>query len=87
MKDEPLETATSPDTTLVKLKLARHDELHWEGRLEKILSNFTSIKIPDPQAFLQDPLSSAPQLLMVYRNTPFIEFQSLFWAVPQLKIQ
>jgi hypothetical protein len=69
MKDEPLETATSPDTTLVKLKLARHDDLHWEGRLEKILSNFTSIKIPDPQAFLQNPLSSAPQLLMVYRNT------------------
>ncbi|MFB2920300.1 MULTISPECIES: pPIWI_RE module domain-containing protein [Aerosakkonema] len=69
MKEEPLVAATTPDTTLVKLKLARHDDLHWEGRLGKILSNFTSIEIPEPQAFLQAPLSSAPQLLIVYRNT------------------
>lgn len=57
------------ETTLINLKLIRHDTVTWKGRIDKILAMVAPhIDIPEPMQFLSDPEKYAPQYLLSHRT-------------------
>ena len=57
------------EITLVGLSLVRYETVHWQGRINRILSQVaSSLDIPEPLTFLSSPNAYAPQFLMSYRT-------------------
>ncbi|MHC5612109.1 MAG: pPIWI_RE module domain-containing protein [Nostoc sp.] len=57
------------ETTLINLKLMRHDSVIWKARIDKILTMIAPhIDIPEPMQFLSDPAKYAPQYLLSHRT-------------------